>query len=255
MQRKFLTISTTVFLVAFFASTPLLADKHVVEEIKLISSASGEGAELEQSTSTVETWIGKDRYARVDGLNKTTTIVRRDLKKMYIVQHEFRQVIEIELPFTLPDYLRPLFAEVRMDWQLNRLTEKKRINNWNCTRVMLRGRGVLSIDVEMWVSPETGIDTRAFSSMVSKSLAATPMYHDLGAQMASLSPNFSIRTVTTVSQMGLSATTESTVSSITDEQAPGGIYDPPAGYKIEPLNFSTYLSMVRYRQPSHLATR
>jgi hypothetical protein len=44
-------------------------------------------------------------------------------------------------------------------------------------------------------------------------------------------------------------TTVAEVVSIREDTAPAGSYDPPEGYTVKPLDFSTYLSLVRERQP------
>lgn len=222
------------------------ADKRIVENVSVIASPEGP----EGRSDEVVTWIGNQRYARIDSLNGITTIVRKDLNKMYLIKHDLKEAVLIDLPVNLPDYLQPLFEEVRMTWELNRLPEQKQIGQWNCTKVLLTGRGIISIDVEMWVSPETGIDTRAFSDMVGDSLQTSEIYREMGEKLLSIAPNFSIRTITTVRQLGLTATTRTEVESISDAVAPAGTYDPPTDYQVKQLNFESYLSLVREQQPA-----
>ena len=226
--------------------SPVWADKQVVETVTVREApdaSAGQSAE-------VITWIGNQRYSRFDKLNNITTIVRKDLDKMYIVHHASKEVTEIDLPFTLPDYLQPLFNEVKISWEINRLPDTRKIGRWNCTKVILKGRGMLSIDLEIWVTPETGIDTRAFQAMVGESLQASAIYKEMGEMLYGLSPNFGIRTTTTVEQLGMRAVTIAEVQRIVEEAAPAGTYEPPADYVIRPLDFSTYLSLVRERQPT-----
>jgi hypothetical protein len=230
---------------ALLILTPLAAhaDKKVVESAT-VAPATGAS-----TTGEVTTWIGNQRFARIDSVNKNTTIVRKDRNRMYLVSHARREVTEIELPYELPDYLRPLFSEVAMTWELNRLPENRRIGQWNCTRVLLHGRGTLSIEIELWVTPETGIDTRAFHAMAGESLAASPIYRTMAEKMSAIAPNFAIRTSVTIQHLGLKSTTSTEVKSIIEAVAPAGTYEPPAGYAVKPLDFSTYLSMIRERQP------
>jgi hypothetical protein len=72
----------------------------------------------------------------------------------------------------------------------------------------------------------------------------------MGEKLESIAPNFAIRTVTTIEQLGLRTRTEAEVQSIVEDTAPAGIYDPPADYTVRTLDFSTYLSLVRQRQPT-----
>jgi hypothetical protein len=223
-----------------------LADKQVVERVQVTNSPD----DTISKTTEIITWIGEERFSRIDRLNNVTTIVRRDLSKMYIVFHDHQDVVEIKLPFDLPAQLQPLFREVGMSWTLNRLPDRKKIGQWDCTKVLIKGRGALTIDLELWVTPDTGIDTRAFHAMVGESLQASKIYRDMGEKLYGISPNFSIRTITTVEQLGMRVTTVSDVQSIEEKTAPAGTYDPPADYTVKPLDYSTYLSLVRERQPS-----
>jgi len=247
MKRRsaFRLLAFTILLLALAAPTRLWADKHIVEEVTLQAPPGEEGGR----TALVETWLGEDRFARIDRLNNITTLIRRDMGKMFLVQHDLETVIEVELPFTLPEHLRDLFSEIQMSWRLNRLTETRVIGSWNCQRVTLQGRGAVSVDVEMWVTPETEVDTAAFRNLIGEAVASSPLYRDMAQQLADLGTAFSIRTVTTVSQMGLSATTVAEVASIADEPAPRGTYDPPDDYQLRTLDFGTYLSLVRRQHP------
>ena len=240
-------VASTIVLICFvIASSPVKADKEVVEKVSLLEAPESQAGQ----TAEITTWIGNQRYTRIDNLNNITTIVRKDLDKMYIVHHDEKEVVEIDLPFILPDYLEPLFEEIKIDWEINRFPDTRRIGRWNCTKVIISGRGALRIDLEIWVTPETGIDTRAFQAMVGESLRSSAIYREMGEMLYGLAPNFGIRTTATIQQLGLRATTVSEVQSITEKVAPAGTYEPPADYAKKPLDFSTYLSLVRERKPS-----
>lgn len=221
-----------------------LADRNIVEEV----TVEGNGT---QTKGNVILWVGQQKFARIDQLNKVTTIIRHDLNKMYMLFPNRKEAVEIELPFTLPEYLEPLFSEVKMNWDINRQPDnKKTIGKWkDCSRVLIRGRGILNIDMELWVSRDTGVDTRAFHSMVSESLQASPLYREMGEKLYSLSPYFSIRTTSTVEQMGISYKTTAEVKKIEIKDAPPGVYDIPEGYQLKKLDFASYLSLIRERQP------
>lgn len=243
MDRKLVLSVAMLLALPFLLPCRALADKHIVEEVTLRASQPGQ----EDRSATIETWLATGRFARIDNLNNITTIVRSDTNKMYLVLHDSKTVVETDLPFTLPDELETLFEEVKMTWILNNTNERKQIGRWQARKVELQGRGVISIDIEMWVNNETGVDTRSFHSMVGEALRASPLYRDLAIQLDSLGSAFSIATTTTVIQMGITTTTESAVKSIDDEQPATGIYAPPDDYKKETLNFSSYLALVRDR--------
>ena len=245
MMKFPIRIYLTLALVGLFAMTAA-ADKHVVERIRVLEAPDG----AETATARIETWIGNQRYARADELNGITTIVRSDLNKMYIVMHDQKEVLEVDLPFVLPDYLQPLFDEIEMSWELNRLPEQQRIGKWDCTKVLLSGRGTINVDIELWVTDKSGVDTRTFHTMVGDGLKASALYREMGEKLNSIAPNFAIKTITTIEQLGLRTRTEAQVESIVEDTAPAGTYDPPEDYTIRTMDFSTYLSLVRQRQPS-----
>jgi hypothetical protein len=225
-----------------FCASAALADKHVVEKVTRRTSPEGEalGAPVK-----VETWFTSDAVARIDELNGITTIVRKDLKKLYIVLHSQQEVLEINRPFLMPEHLSPLFKEVKMTWGLVSQRESRLIGKWMCKKVELFGRGIISVDIEMWVTPESGVDVAALYIMLNDAFQLSPVYKDLGIQLFSLDPDFRILTTATINRKGITTTTVSEVESISDEPSPRGVYDPPKAYKKRALSFSTYLSLVR----------
>jgi hypothetical protein len=234
----------TALIIALILPVSALADRNVIEEV----TVEGNG---QTTRGNVILWIGEQKFARIDQVNKVTTIIRHDLNKMYMLFPEKKEAIEFDLPFTLPDYLQPLFEDVEMAWDVNRqLTNKKDIGKWKgCSRVLVRGRGALNVDMELWVSRNTGVDTRAFHTMVGESLKVSPIYREMGDKLYSLSPYFAIRTTSTVEQMGITFKTVSEVKRIEIKDAPEGTYQVPEGYKLNKMDFSSYLSLIRERQP------
>ena len=240
LHKTILSILMVTLLFPALAS----ADRNVVEEV----TVEGNG---KTTRGNVILWIGQQKFARIDQVNKVTTIVRHDLNKMYILFPEKKEAIEFDLPFEMPDYLKPLFEDVKMSWDVNRqLTTKKDIGKWKgCSRVLVRGRGALNIDMELWVNRDTGVDTRAFHTMVGESLKVSPIYREMGDKLYSLSPYFAIRSTSTVEQLGITFKTVSEVKKIDIRDAPEGIYDVPEGFKRSKMDFSSYLSLIRERQP------
>jgi hypothetical protein len=231
-----------VFFLSAFLATSAFADKHIVEKVTRRASPEGEAV---GAPARVETWVTSDAVARIDALNGITTIVRKDLKKLYIVNHSRQEVLEIDRPFLMPEYLSPLFKEVKMTWGLVSGHESRLIGKWMCKKLELFGRGSILVDVEMWVTPESGVDVAALYTMLNDAFLLSPIYKDLGIQLYSLDPDFRIITVATINRKGMTTTTVSEVESIADEPSPRGVYDPPQAYKKRALSFSTYLSLVR----------
>lgn len=245
MLSRVVAVVTLSSVLSVFLPTTLVADKHIVEEVTIRSPASSSGGAGTERKADVETWFSATRFARIDNLGNISHIVRRDLGKMYIVLHSEELVVEIDLPFTLHEQLRPLFNEVRMEWKTEKSNELQTAYNLVCRKAKASGNGTISVLIEMWLSPETGVDARSFNSFLGEALKPYPLFRGLAPELAGLGTSISLRTIITTTRMGLSTVRESEVKSITDEPARIQLYDPPDDYRKEPLNFKTYLALVR----------
>jgi hypothetical protein len=245
-KTTFLTLTSLIF--SLLLAVPALAEHKVVERVTITVSPQ----QTPRNSGTVTTWIGQDRVVRIDELNRVTTIIRRDTQpqQMFIVLHEEEVVLELELPVELPEHLVPAFAELKMNWNLNRLPQERTIGKWDCQRFIITGTGPLSVTTEIWATVDTTIDTRRFHAMLGESLKVTPIFADMADTFYSISPNFAIETVTTVEQLGLRTVTTSRVQSITEEAAPESIYQIPEDYTRKPLDFAAYLSLIRTNKPN-----
>lgn len=220
----------------------LLADKHIVEKV---SVQSDPGSEKVGSPVRIETWLGTDRISRIDNLRGFTTIVRRDINKMYIIRHSAKEAVEIDIPFEMPADYSSLFGEVKMTWGVITRSESRDIGKWRCKKVELHGRGTIKVDMQMWVTPESGVDVGTLYTLLEEALELSPFFRDLGIQFLGLHPDFSVHSITTVDRKGISSTVVAEVESIVDEPAPRGTYDIPKDFKTRQFNFSSYLTIVR----------
>jgi len=224
------------------------ADHKVVETVTVTVAPS----KLPRNSGTVTTWIGEDHLVRVDELNNITTIIRRDLQpaRMQILFHDRKEVLELELPLEIPEHLIPAFAELRMNWEINRRATEQTIGQWECKKFEIDGYGAMRIDMDIWASVDTTIDTRRFHAMLGESFKATPIFTDMVEKLYSISPYFAIKTTMVVEQLGQRSVTETVVQSITEESTPENSLELPEDYVVRALDFSTYLSMVRSTRPA-----
>ena len=216
---------------------PAAADQHIVEEV---TADGGDAVE-------VHTWLGVGRLSRTDPIKQITTIVRSDIGKIYIVRHKDKQVVVADLPLVVPRSLEGLFNEVRMRWRLTRVGEEREIGNWSCRKVVVRGRGSVSIDIEMWVTEETEVEAGEYYARLGRAMALSPLYEGLAGALADLEGALAVECSTTVNRLGVRTSSTSRIKSIAIEPPVPSPYEPPEGYELIPLDFSHYLGLVRMR--------
>jgi hypothetical protein len=236
-------IAVALLLIA--CSGVALADRHVVEKITITKSADGEAGKQ----GRIDTWLGDQKFCRVDSLNNVTTIGRIDLGKLFIIYHDTKITHEIELPFTLPKHLQDVFSHISMNWKLDKTDESMRIGDWDCQKVIITGNGSMSITVEAWMAEETRIDTRAYHTMMLDTLKTTPIYQGLVDLLINIFPSYAIKTTTTIQKLGMTTQTVAEVQSIRETTPPMNTYYPPEDYTVKPFDFSAFLSLTRDRQP------
>jgi hypothetical protein len=233
-RRELVAVALSTVLLALGAS-PLLADKHIVEQITLENG----------KTAEAHTWLGAKRMAYFDPLANITTIVRHDIQKVLIVMHDGKQVIEADLPLVLPPELAGLFSEVNMSWRTSKIDESRTIGDRQCRKVVIRGRGTVSVDIEMWVTDAAGLDAQALHSHFATALKLSPLFHGLGDALAGLDGSLAVEVSTTINKLGIRSSAVSKVLSITNEPPQPESYEPPKDYERVKLDFSSFLAIVR----------
>ena len=218
-------------------AAPAAADQHLVEEV---AADGGEAVE-------VHTWLGIGKLSRTDPISGTTTIVRSDIGKVYVVLHDAKQVVEADLPLGVPLSLEGLFGEVRMRWRLSRVAERRTIGAWNCRKVVVRGRGTVSIDIEMWVTEDTEVEAGELYAQIGRALTLSPLFEGLGSALGDLEGALAVEYSTTVNRLGVRSSSTSKIKSIGIEPPVPSPYEPPKDYERVPLDFSAYLGLVRMR--------
>ena len=227
-------VLTALMMAAY--SPALLADKHIVEEITLDDG---------DRTAEAHTWLGTGRMAYFDPFANITTIVRRDINKLYIVLHDSKEVIEIELPLKLPEDFQNLFSEMKMRWRTSRLNERRTIGGWDCNKVVVRGRGSINVDIEMWMTDGANIDSESLHSHFSAALKLSPLFSGLGEALIGLGESFTAEISISTNKLGLRSSSVSRVKSIFNEPPHPKSYEPPEDFQRIMFDFKTYLQLIR----------
>ena len=186
-------------------------------------------------------WIGKDHMRMEDGT--AVTIVRSDLKKMYMLDTEAKTVTTVDLPFDIKKYMPPEMA-AHMDQMggmskvtVTPTTETQKIKDWNATKYTVSISMPMggSMDQVMWITKDIGTDRTGWQEMLSAQTASMPFASGLAAEMQKID-GISVLTESTMNMMGNAAKSKESVVSVEEKDAPAGHYEVPAGYTEKPFD-------------------
>ena len=199
------------------------------------------GMEQPAKDSTEITWFAKDRMRVENG--DQVTIVRADLKKMYMLDVKQKTVSTVDLPIDMKKYvsaeMAPMLDQIgtMMKITVTPTTETKKIKDWNATKYtmtmsMPMGGGFTR---DIWATKDIELDSTAFNA-----LAGTMMSSAIGgASMAadfSKIEGFTVLTEGTQKVMGQSSKTREELVSIEKKEAPEGLYEVPKGFTEKPFD-------------------
>lgn len=145
---------------------------------------------MEGQSTLTRTWILHDKIRRDEGDKFRTTIIRSDLGKIWIMNHSdttynevsqemFQGLAMIGLMMFGVTYDSLTGAPIIPDPLFQKTHRTSKIGEWNAHEVTViqRGEGQLANSVKqmsLWISKDTGLDSRIYSSMMRK------MFGDLG---------------------------------------------------------------------------
>lgn len=232
--------AAAIALVASLSSVPARADV-VITAAKHSDAVVMMGQE-QPATDTVEvTWFGQDRMRIEEG--ERVTIVRTDLKKMFMLDTAAKTVSTIELPFDLKKYvpaeqfamMEPFLSQMKAT--LTPTTETKKIKDWNATKytmslTMPMGGGVTQ---EMWVTKDVELDQAAFNEMQGAMMSTAMGGGAMVGEMKKLE-GVVLLTERTLTMMGQASKSREEVTSIEKKDATEGLYEVPKDYTEKPFD-------------------
>lgn len=195
-------------------------------------------------------WIG-ERKLRMDQ-GSTSTIVDIDAAKMYVLDHDAKSYIEIDLPVDLEKVMPPGMAEQMMamlNFQITVTpsTETKKIGEWNATRYDLKlTSAMMTVDAVLWASTETPVDFAAYHDLYANIVSLQPGMSGMADQLRRVD-GFVIAQDATMTMQMMGETTvgsSDTVVSIEQADPPAATYAPPADYAREDFD---YMKMMQSR--------
>lgn len=226
MQRSSNRAFTTLFAVVLIlglTAPPTYGDTKVTMQEG--TGMAGDGAEMpeemkkafaDQEPTTADYWFAKDRAARVG--ESGSMISRLDRGESYFVNDQSRSYSVVELGGREDSSVAAGTAE------LIKTGETRKIGSWDTVRYeMTLDIGGEASEITLWVSDEIDVDLSAYHALIRAS--ASQMGFEWMLKFLEVD-GFPVRQEF---KMGPLLSWQQLVS-ISEESAPAGIYDPPAGY-------------------------
>ena len=227
----------TLFIILFSAGI-------AAADIKVVKMTHQDGFTIMGQTQPPEdreqtTWIGDDRMYMDQG--GTVTIVRLDLMKLYVVDHDTKSYHVLDLPVDLskliPPEMQPMLAMMQFEVTVTPTEEHKQVGEWNARRYdMTMTSQMFSMNTTMWVTKVAGYNPEAFNSMYVHLNSLQPGMADAVKEMTKIE-GLVVEQKGVMTMMGNEVGTSEKTISIDDMAAPAGTYDPPADYTEKPFDF------------------
>lgn len=200
------------------------------------------GEKQEAKETLVKIWVAADKMRRDDG--DTSTILRLDRKKLYVLDHAEKTYSEIALPVTFArlaprgqeQMVQQVEKMMEIDAQVTPTQETRKIGSWNTRKVLVSIKSAMgmTINTTMWISPEVE-PYRALNQLAAQALALQPGTAKWAQKLEKIE-GYPVLQESEVNAVGARFKTREELVSVQDQAAPAGAFDPPSGYKAEPFD-------------------
>jgi Domain of unknown function (DUF4412) len=191
---------------------------------------SVEGLKMDQPpTGQIHLWIAADKLRRDEG--ETSTIVRLDRGKVYLLNHGDKTYAEI----AAPDVQRPVpLTEAAIKVGVTPTGDTKKIGQWNARKykVDIASPDGLHLDTTIWASKDVAA-YQAYGKLAAVLAALQPGSAEWARQMQQIE-GFPVLQESDVTMGGSRFKTREELLTVETKDAPAGTYDPPAGYRALP---------------------
>lgn len=227
-------------LVAALATPALAADTVVTTTKHTDASKDMMGQEVPAQDSTQVMWIGKDRMRIEEG--DEVTIVRADLKKMFLVRTKDKTYSAIDLPFDMKKYMPPDMAPMmeamfsQMKVTVTPTTETKKIKDWNATKYTMTMSLPMggSVTSDIWATKDVKLEA-GYADLMGSKISLLPGGAAMAAELKKIE-GIQIQSVQTMTMMGQVQKSTEEVAKIETKDAPEGAYDIPKDFKETPFD-------------------
>ena len=203
----------------------LLAAPAAADTLLTVRS-SVEGLKMDQpTTGQVHLWIAAGKLRRDEG--ETSTIVRLDRGKVYVLNHADKTYLELAAPDL--QKLAPAGAEMKV--QVTATGETRKVGTWNARKykVDISNPEGLHLDTTIWASKDVA-SYQAYGRLAAALAAMQPGSGEWARQMQQIE-GFPVLQEADVTMGGSHFKTREELVAVETKDAPAGTYEPPAGYK------------------------
>ena len=231
---------TTVALVASLAAPALCSDLVITKSKHADAVKSLVGNQPAKDTIEV-TWFAKDRMRIEEG--DKVTLIRADLKKMYMLDVKAKTVSTIDLPFDMKKYLpaeqAPMIEQMMsmMKVTVTPTTETKKIKDWTATKYTLTmtlpmGGGMTE---DIWATKDIQVDYATFAELHGSTMATAMGGASMQSEYKKIE-GVPVLTEHSQTMMGQVSKSHEEVTAVESKDAPEGNYDVPKDYKEKPFD-------------------
>ena len=222
-------------------SAPALCGDTVITKTKHTDAGKVAGREQPAQDSTETTWFAKDRMRIEEG--DTVTLIRADLKKMFILDTKAKTSSTVDLPFDLKKYVpaeqAPMIEQFmsQMKATVTPTTETKKIKDWNATKYTLAltmpmGSGMTQ---DIWATKDIKFDQAAFNDLYLAMLSTSMGGGAMATEFKKIE-GVAVVVERTQTMMGQSVKSREEVTAVETKDAPEGHYDVPKDFTDKPYD-------------------
>lgn len=222
-------------------TTPALCADLVITKEKHTDRAKVMGQEQPAKDTKEVVWTGKERMRIEEG--DKVTIVRLDLKKLYMLDTKAKTSSTLDLPVDvskmLPEEMRPMMEQMfsQITVTVTPTEETKKVKDWDTTKYKMTMSLPMggSMDQEMWVTKDIGGKREGWHDMYAAVMSVNPVRAGMVEEMKKID-GVPVLVERTQKMMGSEIKSREAVISVEEKEAAEGFYDVPKDYKDKPFD-------------------
>ncbi|MBP7864735.1 MAG: DUF4412 domain-containing protein [Acidobacteria bacterium] len=167
-------------------------------------------------------------------------IVRLDLKKMYIVDRAAKTYQVADLPLQFPPEFAQMMSMMTFDVDVKKTGETRQVSGYNCEKVVLTlsgGMVNMKMTMTMWCTKDIKIPFGDYFEMSATMMSSNPSMKQMMDKMKSIDAGFPVESEMAMEVMGSAMRGTTKLLKVENKPIPAAVFDPPAGFKSEPLDF------------------
>lgn len=189
-------------------------------------------------------WVGTDRMRMDQG--DTSTVVRLDLHKMFIIDHQAKTISTLDLPVDLAALMPPGTGEQMLKMMTFKVEvtpneETRTVAEWKAHRWdVTMTSPMMNVKATYWATKDVSLDIKNFQALFGKLVSLQPGMAEVAEKLRSIDGFVVAQEAVAIMPMMGDTTMKTTqqVVSIKDGDPPAGAYEPPQGYTSKPFDFS-----------------